>query len=156
MVWVKQGLGLLLLLTTIWVGSLFINAIWWRDTTSTDAEYWQLWSEAEMDAQIAQGNIVFVDVTADWCITCKTNKLLVLDTADGLAATEALQVVRLQADWTRPDPAIASFLAKYGRYGIPFNLILHEKLENPVILPEILTLKALKDSLQIVQSQAGR
>ena len=155
MVWVKQGLGLLLLLTTIWVGSLFINAIGWREVEPKQAGNWQVWSEAEMDAQIAQGNIVFVDVTADWCITCKTNKLLVLDTADGVAATEALQVVRLQADWTRPDPEIASFLAKYGRYGIPFNLILHEKLENPVILPEILTLKALKDSLQIVQSQAG-
>lgn len=155
MVMIKRILGILLLATTIWVGWLFAGAIDLRGPAPKQDTNWQVWSVQAMETELETGKLVLVDVTADWCITCKTNKLLVLDTKEGLAATNASDVVRLQADWTRPDAEIAEFLASYGRYGIPFNLILHENLEKPVILPEVLTLKTLQNALQTARSRAG-
>ena len=155
MVWLKYGLGVLLLATTIWVGWLFAAATGLRSAEPVQTELWQVWSPEEMEAQIAAGHIILVDVTADWCITCKTNKLLVLDTQAGIKATSGLNIVRLQADWTRPDPDISAFLARYGRYGIPFDIILHQNLEEPVILPEVLTLKTLENSIQKVLISTG-
>ena len=66
---------------------------------------------------------MLVDVTAEWCVTCKANKALVLDRAPVApaisAAVETGRLILLRADWTRPDPDIAAFLASHGRYGIP-------------------------------------
>ncbi len=152
---IKQFLGVLLLATTIWVGWLFAGAIELRDAKPPQNTNWQPWSVEALQTEMASGKFVLVDVTADWCITCKTNKLLVLDTKEGLEATKAANIVRLQADWTRPDTEIAAFLAQYGRYGIPFNIIFHENLEAPVILPEVLTLKTLENSIQTALSGAG-
>ena len=73
---------------------------------------------------VGEGKTVFVDVTADWCVTCLVNKRLVLDRgAVGRAAAPAGKVVAMQADWTRPDDGIARYLAAFGRYGIPFNAV---------------------------------
>ena len=155
MVWLKYALGILLLGTTIWVAWLFAGSVGLRSERVMKSEIWQAWSVEEMESQLKDGKLVLVDVTADWCITCKTNKLLVLDADAAIAATEALNVVRLQADWTRPNQEISAFLARYGRYGIPFNVILHENLDKPVILPAVLTLKALTNSLQSASASAG-
>ena len=67
--------------------------------------------------------IVFVDVTADWCITCQVNKRLVMERGRILELLNSPDVIAMQADWTRPDPEIAQYLASFGRYGIPFNAV---------------------------------
>ena len=56
--------------------------------------------------------MVFVDVTADWCLTCKVNKLLVIDRDPVAAALAEPGVAPLLADWTNPDPAIADTLRR--------------------------------------------
>ena len=40
---------------------------------------WRTFSNSELQAEVGAGRAVFVDVTADWCITCKINKALVID-----------------------------------------------------------------------------
>ena len=54
----------------------------------------------------------------------------------------------LQADWTRPDPAIAAFLAFHGRFDIPFNMIVTVRLETLIILPELLTSSIVIEALE--------
>jgi suppressor for copper-sensitivity B len=54
----------------------------------------------------------------------------------------------LRADWTRPDDEIAAFLASYGRYGIPFNIILQPDGKTPIILPELLSDDAVLTALE--------
>jgi suppressor for copper-sensitivity B len=82
---------------------------------------------------------VFVDVTADWCLTCKANKTLVLDGPPVSTALAAPGTVAMVADWTKPDPAIAAYLGKFGRYGIPLNVVYGPEAPAGIALPELLT-----------------
>ena len=112
---------------------------------------WQVWSDDASAAARAEGKLVFVDVTADWCITCKANKALVLETAPIAPVLAALvddgKLVMLKADWTRPNPRIAAFLASHDRFGIPFNIIYGPKASEGVLLGELLQADMVEKAL---------
>ncbi len=116
---------------------------------SSRGEIWQPFDEAAISRLVGEGKTVFVDVTADWCLTCKVNKKIGLS---GDEVTSALfdspDVVAMQADWTRQDAAIAEFLKKHGRYGIPFNAVFGPKAPEGLILPELLTRGIVLDGLE--------
>jgi thiol:disulfide interchange protein DsbD len=96
------------------------------------------WSEQRVNELRAQGRTVFVDFTADWCITCKVNEHTALssDAVHKLFADR--KVAWLQGDWTRADPAITQVLGRYGRSGVPLYL-LYLKGGEPQVLPQLLT-----------------
>jgi thiol:disulfide interchange protein len=81
---------------------------------------------------------VFVDVTADWCFTCKVNERLVLNTPEVAGTFEEHGVVPMKADWTNRDDTIGQFLAEHGRYGIPF-YVLYRPGQEPHVFSELLT-----------------
>jgi thiol:disulfide interchange protein DsbD len=87
----------------------------------------------------ADGKIVFVDFTADWCVTCKVNENTVLSTAEVSARLDSVQVVAMKADWTRRDERIRRELARYGRAGVPLYLVFPAGGGDAVVLPEVLT-----------------
>ena len=62
---------------------------------------------------------------------------------------EEADMVMMQADWTLPDEAISAFLARYDRFGIPFNIIYGPNARDGIILPEILTYDAIEKALKI-------
>ncbi len=105
----------------------------------TLATEWTPFDRAAIARHVADGKVVFVDVTADWCITCQFNKKRVLEVGEVAELLNVEAVVAMRADWTRPDQAISDFLAGYGRYGIPFNVVYGPGAEQGVPLPEILT-----------------
>lgn len=109
------------------------------DNIQTDSPLWHPFDEAAITTHVAAGKTVFVDVTADWCITCQVNKKLVLgkEPIAGILASD--RVIAMKADWTKPDDTIAAYLAKHGRYGIPFNIVYGPKAPAGVILSELLT-----------------
>jgi suppressor for copper-sensitivity B len=90
---------------------------------ATGAVPWVPFTPERIPALVAQGTIVFVDVTADWCITCKVNKITLIERDTVATRLSAPGVVAMQADWTRPDARIAAYLARFGRYGIPFDAV---------------------------------
>ncbi|MEC7438800.1 MAG: protein-disulfide reductase DsbD domain-containing protein, partial [Pseudomonadota bacterium] len=139
MPWLKRGLALLLAGTMLWLGTVLASVMATGKADDADTQ-WAVWSPAVLEGTLEEGRPVLVDVTADWCVTCKANKALVLDrapVAPALAAAVATgRLTLLRADWTRPDPDIAAFLAVHGRYGIPFNILLKPAGRPPVILPE--------------------
>ena len=100
---------------------------------------WQKFDPAAIPRLIDKDLIVFVDVTADWCITCQVNKRLVLEQGRILELLNSPDVIAMQADWTRPDADIAAYLASFGRYGIPFNAVYGANAPNGVALPELLS-----------------
>ena len=108
---------------------------------------WAAFDEQEIRSLVAQGKTVFVDVTADWCITCQANKKVVLNR---LPTAERIrkQAVPMQADWTSPDPKISKFLARFGRYGIPLNVVFGPAKPSGILLPELLTEDAVRSALQ--------
>ncbi|MFZ5792239.1 MAG: protein-disulfide reductase DsbD family protein [Pseudomonadota bacterium] len=108
---------------------------------------WVPFDEARIASLVAEGRTVFVDVTADWCITCLANKTLVLDTAEVQDQFAQRNIVAMRADWTRPDDSIARYLARYGRYGVPFNAVYGPKAPEGIVLPELLSRDAVLDGL---------
>lgn len=108
---------------------------------------WVPFDRARAEALAASGTAVFVDVTADWCLTCKVNERLVLETPDVARAFTANGVVPMKADWTNQDEPIRRFLAEHGRYGIPFYLLYRPGRE-PYVFSELLTRDGLIERLR--------
>ncbi|HEU0072043.1 MAG TPA: protein-disulfide reductase DsbD domain-containing protein [Alphaproteobacteria bacterium] len=104
---------------------------------------WQPFDRVQIINAVATGKTVLVDVTADWCATCQVNKKLVLNRGDVRAAIdkgrEDGSVIAMRADWTRPDPAITRYLAGFGRYGIPFNVVYGPAAPSGLVLSELLS-----------------
>ncbi len=102
-------------------------------------EIWQPFAPETIPSLVRSGKTVFVDVTADWCITCQINKGLVLSKGDVLEKLRQDNVVAMQADWTLPNDDIARYLAGFQRYGIPFNAVYGPAAPRGVVLPELLS-----------------
>jgi suppressor for copper-sensitivity B len=100
---------------------------------------WQPFDATIIPRLVGSGKIVFVDITADWCLTCQINKKFVIAQVDILNRLRSENVVAMQADWTLPDDAIAAYLAKFERYGIPFNAVYGIGAPGGLILPELLS-----------------
>ncbi len=101
---------------------------------------------AAISAARAEGRTVFVNVTADWCISCKFNEARVL-TSD--AVEEALfggEVLYMVADWTRYDPAITAYLDSYSHPGAPLYVVYRDG-GSGVVLPQVLTESVLLEAL---------
>lgn len=96
----------------------------------------------ELDALVRSGQTVFLDVTADWCVTCKVNKALVVND-QAIARRLSRDVVPVRGDWTRPDARIAAYLQSFGRYGLPFNVVFGPRAPEGIVLPELLTTDAV-------------
>ena len=146
----RQKIGVLLAGAGLFAGLAFLPA---PAIVAPQANglVWQVWSDDARAAARAEGKLVFVDVTADWCITCKANKALVLETAPIAPMLAALvddgKLVMLKADWTRPDPRIAAYLASHDRFGIPFNIIYGPKAPEGVLLGELLRADIVENAL---------
>ena len=111
---------------------------------------WVQFDRQEAESLAAEGRMVFVDVTADWCFTCKVNERLVLETAEIAELFNSFEVIPMKADWTNRDEAIADFLAEHGKYGIPFYL-LYRPGQEPHLFSELLT----KEAVVAAVSSAG-
>lgn len=99
----------------------------------------QDWSLPRLDALRTEGKPVLVNLTAAWCITCLANERVALSSEEFLAQLREHQVHYLKGDWTRRDPAITQFLAKFGRSGVPLYLVYPTGSGEPELLPQLLT-----------------
>lgn len=112
------------------------------------------WSEQRLQDLRAAGTPVFVDVTADWCITCIANEQAVLFTDDMRAAFAGYGVTYMVADWTNYDPEIARFIESHGRTGIPLYLMYPaDPASMPLLLPQILTSATVLEALEAVSDK---
>lgn len=121
-------------------------------TREIQESLWQPLDVQKIPALVQAGKVVFIDVTADWCLTCKLNKAFVLDEKKVLKALSASQVVAMRADWTRYDQDIKDFLNQYNRVGVPFNIVFGPKQTQGLILSEILKKKDVLQALKRAQS----
>jgi suppressor for copper-sensitivity B len=146
--WLKLVLGISLLGTALWLASVIaVQTGLLKNQDSGGAIPWQTFDEGKIAAEVAAGRVVFVDVTADWCLTCQANKKLVLDRDPVAAQLQGPGIIAMRADWTNPDPVIAAFLERHGRYGIPFNIVYGPAAPQGLPLPELLTGQTVLDTL---------
>ena len=114
----------------------------------TDGIVWKSFSQQGLDDLLNAGKPVFVDFTADWCISCKFNERTAIDVPAVRQAFASNGIVPMKADWTNANPEITAALKKFGRVGVPFYVLyLGGEAREPIILPEILTQSIVLDAL---------
>lgn len=91
---------------------------------------------------------MFVNATADWCITCLTNEKVTLSRGEVKAAFARHGVTYLKADWTHYDANITGLLAQFGRNGVPLYVFFPAgKDAQPVVLPQLLRPATVIDTI---------
>lgn len=98
------------------------------------------WSVDRVAELTAEGRPVFVDFTAEWCVTCQANKLQTLQTRAVTEAFAAANVAFLVADFTNGDAEIAAELQRRNRAGVPMYLWYPAGASEPQVLPELLSI----------------
>lgn len=112
-----------------------------------DRVNWQPLSEEAIARALADNKRVFIDVTADWCVTCKANKYNVLLRDDVQDALSAPDIVALRGDWSRPSASISQFLTSRGSAAVPFNQIYGPGYPQGHRLPALLSREAVLTAL---------
>ncbi|MAZ86993.1 MAG: cytochrome C biogenesis protein [Cellvibrionaceae bacterium] len=122
-------------------------------TQNALAHNWQPFTQARLKQLLDAGQPVFVNLTADWCITCLANEKVALDTDATLKAFEQSGVVKLKGDWTHYNPEITELLAQFGRNGVPLYLLYNgDKRQKPQILPQILREELVIGAIESVKT----
>ncbi len=144
-----KSLPVLLLIIIMGLAATFIFPTHYTYTSSIDAhaDMWVPFNEQDIISYVEQGNVVFVDVTADWCLTCKFNKINVMNNSPVIDRLQAPDVIPMKADYTSPSKAITAFLRKHNRYGIPFNIVYGPAAPQGIPLSELLTASEVESAL---------
>ncbi len=96
----------------------------------------------------AQGRVVFVNMTADWCVSCKANEKAVFSRPGFREALARANAVYMIGDYTNVDPAISAFLKHYGAVGVPLYVVYPRHGGKEEVLPVLLTPGTAADALE--------
>lgn len=112
---------------------------------------------AKVKQYLAAGQPVFIDFTADWCISCKANESVALSTDTVAEAFNSRGIKVMQGDWTLEDPVITSWLEMFDRAGVPLYLYFPKgsSLETATVLPQILTPGIVVDAIVAADEEAA-
>lgn len=149
---ISGGASLVLLAGGLVIGSM--TADHWSTPLPEDLPWVRLSNEAITES-VANGNTVFVNVTADWCVTCKANKIGVILQDPVYSALQHPNVTPIQGDWTHPDGLVTDYLRANGRFGVPFNIVYGPNAPQGIPLPVILTDEAVTQALKQASGEAG-
>lgn len=104
------------------------------------------WSPEMLDRLRADNRVVFVNMTADWCVTCKANERNVLDRDAFRDSLRQVDAVYMRGDWTNVDPQISAFLEQHKAVGVPLYVV-YGPGAPPRVLPTVLTQSIVEDAL---------
>ncbi|WP_295069705.1 thioredoxin family protein [uncultured Fibrobacter sp.] len=109
---------------------------------------WYRYTPELIEELAKSGRTVFIDATADWCLTCKANEAAVLNRDDFKRAMDSLNVARVKADWTRETPEVTALLRSMGKSGVPAYAIYPAgDASKQIVLPELLTTSAIVEKI---------
>ncbi len=147
-----------LLIVTLTIASFvfFVNFIVNYDKTIKNNELlikdkWNDFNYELIRTEVANNNIVFVQITADWCATCKINELLVLDNTYIYKIFKNNKVKLFKADYTLKNDHIYQYLKDHNRYGIPMYIMYGPNNKKGLILSEILTFNKICTAINAVK-----
>ena len=135
-------------------GLLALAALWplWQAhqlaaPSAVVADGTEAYSAARLETLRKQGRTVFVNMTADWCVTCKANEKRVLDTETFRAALSTHDAIYMKGDWTDVDPEITRFLDAHGSVGVPLYVVFVPGRDDGIVLPTVLSQGAIDAAL---------
>jgi suppressor for copper-sensitivity B len=141
---------------TAWLGGALVTALvgWFAFAALLHQPKidWKPFSPQSLAQARAEGKTVMVDFSADWCLTCKTNLKLAIDTDAVHELITANGVVPMLADWTDQSPTIKQALNDLHCNSIPVLAIWPANSQdgNAIVLSDLLSesqvLKALNDA----------
>ncbi len=112
------------------------------------ADGWYRYSPALIEEFAKANRTVFIDATADWCLTCKTNEAAVLNRDEFRRAMDSLNVALVKADWTRETPEVNALLKSMHKSGVPAYAIYPAgDASKQIVLPELLTTAAIVEKI---------
>ena len=112
------------------------------------ADGWYRYSPALIEEFAKAKRTVFIDATADWCLTCKTNEAAVLNRDEFRRAMDSLNVALVKADWTRETPEVNALLKSMHKSGVPAYAIYPAgDATKQIVLPELLTTAAIVENI---------
>ncbi len=118
-------------------------------SAETGSIAWEPYSPDRLEELRQTDNPVFVNFTADWCITCLVNERTTFSQPEVEAAFRRYQVASLKGDWTQRNPQITEALESFGRSGVPLYVLYPGGPADPILLPQLLSVN------QITQAFAG-
>jgi thiol:disulfide interchange protein DsbD len=141
---------------TLWLVFILISTLSWKFLISPHIQVaaqketeWVSFSQEKLDSLQSDGVAVWVNGTADWCITCKVNEKVVFDNENVKKLFENAKIVKMRIDYTNSNDEALKFFETYGRSGVPFDLLLTSKRE-AILMSEILTKDAVIEALERV------
>ena len=147
----KYFLSFLLILTAIWLASVLLIQI---NVINNDSKNnnWLNFDTIKLKELVNENNIVFVDITADWCMTCFYNKKTVLDRKKVKNIFEKYDVKKMRGNLTKPNKEINKYINSYGRFGIPANVIYSPSAPQGILLSELLTVRNLLSTFESIKN----
>jgi thiol:disulfide interchange protein DsbD len=127
-------------------GLVFIYRSEQQVKTAVESDIWQPYTESLLES--VKDKNVFVNMTADWCLTCKVNERLVFNDADVMKLLQMKNMVLVKGDWTQRNEAITRFLSRFDRVGVPFYVLYSPQHPQGQILPEVLTKSSFMELIQ--------
>ncbi len=141
--WTVRVTAFLIILIAIWILPTSYSEL--NQEKQLETSY----SEELLTKYREDNQIIFLNFTADWCITCKVNERVALNSEKVRNLIIQKNIKYMEADWTRKNESIAKKLEEFGRSGVPLYLLYPPNGE-PRILPEILTEDILLEYLNEV------
>lgn len=127
-----------------------------RTVNDGSSAEWQVYRPEVLAELRQQGKPVFLNITADWCITCLANERVTLSTAAVKQAMRDANMIYLKGDWTNHDPQITALLEQFGRNGIPLYVVYPNGIGgDPKILPQILSTQTVIDAITAASTPPG-
>lgn len=119
-----------------------------EEEAAAAAEGYEPFKPARLEALLASRTPVFINMTADWCATCKVNEATSLSTDAFKQALRDTGTVYLKGDWTNADPDITAFLTRFKAVGVPLYVSFRKSDGQPTVLPTVLTPGLVADAVR--------
>jgi thiol:disulfide interchange protein DsbD len=149
----------------LWLAFISIFVLSWKlwiapqirdvgiEETAYETSEWISFSQKKLDSLQSEGIAVWVNGTAEWCITCKMNEKAVFENEKIKELLAEKGVVKMRADYTNSNREALAFFEKYGRSGVPFDLFL-SSFGEAVLLPELFTVDDVMGALLLGKPHA--